>query len=263
VAIHNLQGIVILLLGLILIYLVDGLLERFELFAPPAPPTPPGADAEPPARSSARREAVSVLTALACALTFGWLLVPEWEPALVERFDLAGAVDGAFEGRTSRPIDRDYYFQGRVYFRQQVDRRYVIDDHDQYVFVALADPIHRPGSALSPITQRPGSGWRMLEQERRALEPGGRIVDELVFEKGKQRLLVRHWSWGAQSIGVETARTLFGLDRSFFRRAHAPVLVRLATPIEDRSPEARSAAEERLARTSARLDPALLQLTGS
>ncbi|MBW2697456.1 MAG: exosortase/archaeosortase family protein, partial [Deltaproteobacteria bacterium] len=171
VAIHNLQGIVILLLGLILIYLVDGLLERFELFAPPAPPAPPtlpaapGADAEPPARSSARRAAVSVLTALACALTFVWLLVPEWEPASVERFDLAGIIDGAFEGRTSRPVDRDYYYQGRVYFQQQVDRRYVIDDHDQYVFVALADPIHRPGSAISPITQRPGSGWRMLEQE--------------------------------------------------------------------------------------------------
>jgi len=256
VAIHNLQGIAILLVGLVLVYLVDGLLERLrvsETEATSAPACPP---------SHASRDEIGVFAALACTLTLVWMLVPVWQAPSRDWVDLTAVVDGALDGWEALPTKRDYTYEGRVHFEQQADRHYVVDGHDYYVFVALADLDHDAGSAFSPITRRPGSGWRMLERQRTRAEPGGDDVEQLVFEKGKTRMLVQHWTWGARSAARETTRTLLGLDRSELRRERAPVIVRLGTPIEDRSEGARRAAEGRLARSRERLAPVLSALTG-
>ena len=252
IAIHNLQGIAILLVGLLIVYGFDTLIERF---APQPPHAALPRDAAP--RPFAPRVAYGALGVIAFATVAGTFWMPIWRDPDPRPFALNDLVSPALAGWQSEKLEPDFLFRGSVRFGQVVDRRYDVAGAPIYVFLGLADLGQRGGSPLSPITALPGSGWVVRESAPEALDQDGRIVEARVVEKGKQRLLVHHWFSGNRGLGSETFRSLFALDRSPLRRPEPLYVARIATPLRGRGEADRADAEARIANAYDRLAPAL------
>ncbi len=254
VAVHNFQGVAILLAGLLVIYALDGLLERL------LPPRDGSAIRAPGARASSARSGrapLVVLSVVAAVMTGAAHLTPVWEDTQTELPSLSETLTDALQEWHWSKLEEDFFFRGGARFGQVVSRKYQLVEAPVYVFVATSDLAQRGGSAISPVTALPGTGWVVLESEPRRFEPAGPTVDARLLEKGKQRLLVHHWYEGARGLANEAARSLFALDRSALRR-HSPLLVvRLGTPIAGRGAEERALARSRLDRVHERLYPAL------
>jgi exosortase len=256
-SIHNLQGIVVLLGGLIIIYLIDGLIERFRGLdmEDPAPLTGP---AYSPSRAD--RPLLALLLAVALFAVGVSRLGPVWEgsPTVAAVFP---AVDSALEEWPSHKLEPNYMFMGSARFYRYVNRSYDVDGRDVAVFVATSDFAQRGGSAISPTTRFPGSGFVVRESGLRTLEPDGRVVSQSVLMKGKQRVLVQHYYDGARSLPAEIGRSFLALDRSRFQRPRPVLVVRLATEMVGRSADEIRAAEDRLGQVYQKLAPALSELS--
>ncbi len=250
IAIHNLQGIAILLVGLVIVYAADGFLERFATLNRPAPP------ALPAAKKFSTPASLLASVALALGLLALDLGVPAWEPPASEIPSLHTLVGEALEKWASEKIDPDFSFRGSARFGEVVNRKYHLDTGPVSVFVAESDFDQRGGSPLSPITAVPGSGWKLAD-DRVVSDPNWGRVQERVVEKGKRRVLVRHWVLGSRGLAAETLRSLLAMDRSPLRRPEPIVVVRLSTPIADRRPDARDQADRRLERVERHLAEAV------
>ena len=250
IAIHNLQGIVILLVGLVMMYGVDTVLERY----PALGDGPPRVSAEPGPFSAGSALAAVLLLALALNGLYSGL--PVWQPESDERVSLQRLVGDSMDKWASEKIAPDFSFRGSARFGEVVNRTYRLDSGAVSVFVAESDFDQRGGSPLSPITALPGSGWKVVEESSET-DAEGRAIQVRLVEKGKQRLLVHHWVVGSRGLLVETLRSLFALDRSPDRRLEPIVVVRLSTPLRDRRRSALEAAERRLKRVERQLAPAL------
>lgn len=259
IAIHNLQGIAILLAGLLLVYFLDGLLERYAFLSPQHPDRVHDADT-PPFRPN-----VAVGGFLLCAATASalYLWLPVWEDPSVAPNSLDASMSAAFEGWPSQKNEPDFVFRGSARFGEVFDRRFDVSGEPVDVFVATADFGQRGGSPISRSTAVPGTGWRPRSSERVRVPPEGKLVEERVVEKGKRRMLVLHYYEGNRGLLVETFRALLALDRSPLRRTRALAVVRIATPIRDRSEAALAVSRKRLERVSVRLEQALPGVIGT
>ena len=251
IAIHNLQGIVILLVGLVIVYCLDAFLERFDSL-----------DAAPPPLLRANRgfapsQSLAVTVAFAVGLQALNLWLPVWQAPPDGRPSLHPLVGDALDNWASEKIAADFSFRGSARFGEVVNRKYHLDDGTVSVFVAESDFDQRGGSPLSPITALPGSGWKVAE-ESVAQVSGDQSARVRVVEKGKRRLLVHHWVQGSRGLATETLRAFFALDRSPFRRPDPILVVRLSTPLQDRRSAAREAADRRLERIERSLGDALV-----
>ncbi len=250
IAIHNLQGIVILLVGLVIVYAIDALLERFETLDAKSPRFSLGNGSFTPHRS------LTAVVSLALGLQALNLWCPVWQPPKDEAPSLHALVGGALEKWASQKNSPDFSFRGSARFGEVVNREYQLDRGKVSVFVAESDFDQRGGSPLSPITALPGSGWKIGEDTVQ-LASDDQVVRVRVTEKGKRRLLLNHWVIGSRGLAVESLRAFFALDRSPFRRSLPILVVRLSTPIQDRTARTREAATQRLKRVEALLGPEL------
>lgn len=255
IAIHNLQGIAILLIGLLVVYGVDALIER--RFGEDDAWSEPRSEAS---RPYVRGIAVAVFAVLAVAVPASALLTPHWVESTAYPYSLYSIVSDELEAWPSEKIEPDFAFRGSARFAQVVHRAYALDDAPVRIFVATADLGQRGGSPLSPITALPGTGWMVRESVATELDEDGRRVEERVVERGKQRVLVQHWFVGDRGLAVETLRSLLALDRSPLRRSETLYVARLETPILGRDAHAFAAAKARLAATYRALGPALRRL---
>jgi exosortase len=255
IAIHNLQGIAILLVGLVIIYALDNLLERFEVFE--SPPV----RLLPTTREFSGSRSLAAAVTLAVGLQAVTLWLPVWQSSSGEPPSLHTLVGGALDRWSSEKIPPDFSFRGSTRFGEVVDRKYHLDSGPVSVFVAESDFDQRGGSPLSPITALPGSGWKVVEDTVIGAA-NGQPVRVRVVEKGKRRLLVHHWVLGASGLPAESFRSLLALDRSPLRRQTPILVVRLSTPLRDRRPSARQAAAERLEQVERYLDSALTAAAG-
>jgi exosortase len=251
IAIHNLQGIVILLVGLVIVYCLDAFLERFDWL-----------DAAPPPLLSANRgfapsQSLAVTVAFAVGFQALNLWLPVWQAPPDERPSLHPLVGDALDNWASEKIAADFSFRGSARFGEVVNRKYHMDGGTVSVFVAESDFDQRGGSPLSPITALPGSGWKVAE-ESVAQASDDQWVRVRVVEKGKRRLLVHHWVEGSRGLAAETLRAFFALDRSPFRRPDPILVFRLSTPLQDRRSAALEAAGRRLERIERSLSDGLV-----
>ncbi len=254
VAIHSLQGIAILLVGLLLVYGFDGLLARWLPKRAAAGASP----AREPGRTHAPGSLVPAGTALAVGLVTASfaLWVPVWNGPRPPH-TLTAAVDGALAGVPYDTVAADDYFLGHVAFREALDRRYRLDRFSWVeVFAGAGDITDRRTSILSPITARPGSGWNRLHSGHTDLTREGPRVAWSVMQKGVDRRLVYHWHIGLDPLWLETLRSFLGLDSSGLQRHHPVLTVRLSTPV-DLSENGRAQAERRLRDMYEQLQPAL------
>ena len=255
IAIHNLQGIAILLVGLIVVYAADGFLERFPALSRPA------GDFLPAERKFSYPASLVASAATALALLGLNAGLPPWESSESEIASLHTLVGEALDKWSSEKLDPDFSFRGSARFGEVVKRKYRLDTGPVSVFMAESDFDQRGGSPLSPVTAVPGSGWKLTEDEDLPDSRWGG-VQERVAEKGKRRELVRHWVVGTRGLLAETLRSFLALDRSPLRRAEPIVVVRLSTPIADRRANARGQAERRLDLVESRLEDAILTAAG-
>lgn len=225
-AIHTLQGVAILLAGLVLLYLLDGLLARARLpgWRPRPLPTASGK-----AAASAFVVPVVLVGAIAASL-----LLPSWVPPpapgqLTSR-ELAGRID-EFRG-TDLGQSKIRFFLGTIGLRESLYRRYRVSDRGNSadLFVGFGMHTNRYRSPLSPKTALPGSGWEIEDERTEVID--GRSVQARVLRSGTRRIL--SWSWYENSQGLwrETWRNLLALDRTPWRRDADVLAVRLSTQLE-------------------------------
>ena len=256
VAIHNLQGIVILLVGVLVLYGLDMLFEKFTHLNPSPRTDSVSARRFGPARALTVVGVAAVATQ--AALYFG----PVWQPSGDSVPSLHTLVRTALEKWPSEKLETDFLFRGSARFGEVLNREYAVEGGSVNVFVAESDYLQRGGSPLSPVTALPGTGWLITRDEVEEL-PDGQRVDVRWVEKGKRRLLLRHRVLGAEGLLVESLRSLLALDRSPFGRRDSILVVRLETPLQDRRAPGIAAAHSRLDRVQEQLEPALAKLLPS
>lgn len=221
--VHNLQGVAILLTGLLLLFLWDGLLARVPFpsrRADPAPGPAPGGRPHPLA-------APLVVGTLAVVVVASFWL-PRWSPP--------DPVHGATQRLAARlglsqALEVDRRFLGSVGFREALLHRVAADGGELVVFVGVGERQNRNRSPLSAKTGLPGSGWITERETRQRLAPEGPLATVRVMRSGSRRWLVYHWYEGAGSLPVESLRAWLGLDRSPLRAPQEIVAVRVEVPL--------------------------------
>lgn len=222
-AVHNLQGIVVLLTGLTLLYVIDGVIGRVLTPAPRKPLGPPC----PPTPTSMRAAAAGFagLAAMSFAMPV-YRLPPDPQPLLADHLT---EQLGDWEAVADLRIDAR--FLERIGIRQNVFRRYVRPRTPAVeLFVATGHHGNRFRSPFSPKSALPGSGW-LTEHSDRVELADGVVADAKVLRKGTDRLLVYHWYEETEGLLDESVRTMLALDTSPLRRPREAVLVRMSTPL--------------------------------
>ena len=224
-AVHNLQGIVMLLAGVLVLYGFDGLLERVLPQRPARGPASPGRHrgGAPSLRGAwlATGAVVAVLVLLSVSLD-------RWQLPVLRPDPPATHLDHRLDGWRGTDFETDRMFLGLANFSHILNRDYVRGGQRVNVFVGVAGLSLRYRSFHSPKTALPASGW--IVEERRRERRGERWVDVLLVRKGTVRMLVHHWRQGSAGLLAETLRSALSLDASPFRRREIPLVVRLATP---------------------------------
>ncbi|MEM7410602.1 MAG: exosortase C-terminal domain/associated protein EpsI [Myxococcota bacterium] len=255
-SIHNLQGVVMLLGGVLLLYAIDGLLER--VWKDPGPVSSweravRGAGA-PLARIEPRFAGVFAF----CLALFALSWLPPFERPDTEPAAVAGALPLEFGDWQGTDIKVDWLFLGKAKFRQTLHRRYEAGQQAVDVFVGQADLDNRVRSYLSPKVAYPGSGWTVEREETHAL--AGRPATFRTLRLGSRRMLVAHWFEDSPGVLEETTRSLLALDATPAAREELPVAVRLSTPLLTSKPIARDRARARLEQFAGALGPALKEI---
>ena len=255
-SIHNLQGIAMLLGGVLLLYFLDGALARF------------GSEPEPISelerRSRRTRARGDLAPRVAVLVGFSALLVaisfaPRFTaPAFAAQVPVY-VVERTLDGWQSVDQGTDWVFLGKTGFGQIMNRRYTNGPELVDAFIGQATPNARVRSYLSPKVGYPGSGWANEREQRGQF--GGRDALLRVVRKGATRLLVVTWYEDSPGLAVESARALLALDSSpLWARSRIPLAVRLSTPLISSEPGAVEDGRLRLERFAARLSPALQTL---
>jgi EpsI family protein len=253
-SIHSLQGIVMLLGGVLLLYFIDGLLAK----------SGPSPDRFTALERQARREArsretlparVGILVGFsAVLLAISWL--PPFSSPAVALNSPANSIERSFEGWQSTELTNDWMFYGTTGFGQVLNRRYVRGTEQVELFIGQAGINNRWRSYLSPKAGYPGTGW--ITEREESTRIAGRDGTLRVMRKGAVRELVVTWFEASPGLARESARSLLALDSTAFApRTRIPLAVRLSTPLEDAVDSAVSAGTERLERFAQHISPAL------
>ena len=256
-AIHNLQGVAILLSGLLILFVFDGLLGRLEA---PEPASPRRRIALPPAAPPAPRARLIAAAGVLAVASAASLWLPMWPPVPYQPLHLASTLRLSMGGLLASEIETDSTFLGSVGFGERSTQRFLRYGKSVELFVGVGSRSVRLRSPLSPKTGLPGSGWVIEEEGPVVLEPGAIEARARLLRSGSRRVLVYHWYEGAGSWLGELARAFLALDRSPLRRAEQIVAVRLGTQVVGPVPAGRREAAGVLAKFYRRLRPALDRL---
>jgi hypothetical protein len=227
-SIHSLQGIAMLLIGVLLLYFIDGQLARLD-----SPSDAPSlierrARRDSPARGDLGRRVAGLVGFSAVLVALSWL--PPFAAPSFALSSPASVIEPTFEGWQGGDQTNDWMFLGTTRFGQILNRRYARGEEEVDVFVAQAASGGRVRNYLSPKAAFPGTGW-ITEREAPA-RIAGRDATLRVLRKGATRLLSVSWFESSPGLAVESARSLFALDSTgLWPRARIPLAVRLSTPL--------------------------------
>jgi len=266
--IHTLQGIGMLLGGLLFLYGIDGVLGKLLPVAAEAAsteriPAAAAASGEPDKILSRARGRGRLAVASLAVLAAGALAVPQWSDPTETPGEVPYNVPFADEQMseigpwTSVKVPVDRRFNGRIGLQRDVSRRYLKGREAVLLYAAGGERSFRARSVLFSKAELPGSGWNTFEQGVLRWEQDGTEATWRVAVSGTRRYLVVSWQENATGLWEESLRSLLGLDQSPFRRSGEAVIVRLATNMVGTEASNRKAAEDRLRRFYADLRPKL------
>jgi len=235
-SVHTLQGLIMIVVGVLLMAGLDGLLGRF--FSDEAP----GRDSigANPDHPSPKKE-WAALVALGLLFLGVSVALPSWEaPNLAEPrlARLSSAHDGWV---VSERLPIDYQFYGSTKFTQTMRREYENDDERVMIFMGMDDRLGGSNRALSPKTIVPASGWELAKSGTGGLPDGNWHLARSL--EGTR--LIYHQNYNMDSAATELARSLLGLGRGPFRRPGRSTVLRVSTVVE-RTPDGLRTAKERL-----------------
>jgi exosortase len=254
--VHHLQGVAILLAGLAVLYLFDGLLER-GMKQP-----------SEGASGAANPHTIDVSNASGLGLWRDWasagamlaglaavsIWVPMWDSEPLPNWRIGSQSRPPLPGHWSEGVEQqgDRIYMLSVGVREALHRRYFERSRGRLtwvdVYIAIGDHSTRTATPFSPKTGIPGGGWIIESQEVTSLGRAGPTVVVRQIRRGKKRRLIYHWYEGSTGFGDEVFRALLALDYSPFRRPEASVVVRLGTHLTSTSKADRRRAERRLRR---------------
>jgi exosortase len=242
-AAHSIQGLGIFLVGLVIFYWVDRLLQRI-----------PGgsgdrvgeAENAPPLQAASDWHGRAIALALLLAAMLGvsaWDL--RWDPPNPPRrpsLDLPGRIGGWL---LARELEPDRIFLGSVGFRNRWYGEYQHGGETVSLFVGFNDRLNRRRSLLSPKNAVPGAGWQVEERKPIQLAPSGPLAAWVTARSGAVRTLSFHWYAGSEPLAREILRACLATDQSTLRRPGGAWVFRLTTEV-DQTREGQERAEARL-----------------
>lgn len=245
---HVMQGLAVIVLGVLLLRGLDGVLglalpaTRRAPLPPPAPPRP------------GRAAPQVVLAAAFVALAGATLRSRPWH-ADPPRFTPLSELPHRLGNWSASDRELDALFLGSVVFSESVYRRYQRGRDSIDLLVATDDRTSEQTSVLSMKTALLGPGWDVAERRWESLW-GDREVERFRLRSLDGDALVYRWCLGCGSLVEEVLRSTLALDRSALRRPGRAMLVRVATPMYP-LPGAEAVAEARLADFARVVDAAL------
>ena len=242
-SIHSLQGIAMLLGGVLLLYFIDGRLERILSPAPRVSALERRARAGQCGPRGPLGRRVGLLVGIAgCFVALSWLPAdgtPRPGAARASRL-----VPDEIGGWMGEKAETDWLFLGRAGFNDPIERVYTRGDESVRLFLGQARPDGRLRSFFTPKIGYPGAGWRVESEER--IELAGRRATLRVLRKGAKRVLSAHWFEASPGLWGETGRALVALDRVGPPRRPLPAAIRLTTPVRSLDGEEVERARTRL-----------------
>ena len=228
--IHSLQGVIMLVIGVLIIAGLDNLLQRIETRLPPAPITPSEEQTHPPLDNWNR-----AIVPVGCLLLLwiGNLVIQPWTPNVMHT-PRAFQLPGVLAGSDPRSLKLDRQFLGSVGVTNWLNREYKFDGSKVRIQILADDRLDRRGSVLSRKTSIPGRGFVERSHEVVPLFENT-FVDRYVYQERGFRTLVFHWFEGVASEPVEIVRNALVLDRGPTRRNEWALSVRLSTVIDSHS----------------------------
>lgn len=260
-SIHNLQGIVMLLLGLVMLVLLDGFLERHWGREDPRLTTAQGDNGT---ISRARRGPIRYRTLLVgivlLLVAMGALdrQLPRWSLPSGELTEKPGdLLARTFGEDPGAPYAIDYNFIGSVHYLEQARHRVEIDGAVVEIHLGIANEQLRGYSILTKRLAWPGTGFASADERFEEIAAGGPMARRMWLQRGARSVLSYSWIEGSGSLPVEWFRKAAALDRSAFVRPAHMLAIRLSTNLGSDAAAA-AAGEDRIRRAWARLAPELI-----
>jgi exosortase len=234
--VHTLQGLVMIVVGVLLMAGLDVVLGRF--FSEDTPDGVPAPDHSPHLTPGKQWIALLALGSLLLGIS---VALPSWEaPDLAEpRLSRLSSAHDGWVVTERLPID--YAFYGSTKFAQTMLREYVKGDDEIMIFMGMDDGLAGSNRALSPKTIAPGSGWELTPSRTQGLPDS----DWYLARSLEGPRLIYHKNYNMESFAKEFWRSLLGLGRGPFRRPERPTVLRVSTIVE-RTPNGLREAKERL-----------------
>ena len=229
-SIHNLQGIMMLLVGLTGVYLLDLALEKGLGSGQP------GSDFGNYGRVAQAEAATGLLApGLAVAVLVAMVVVPRGiSPyAVAAGIDEMpeGVIDRAFADLPGREIKPDYEFRGSIRYLAHHDRELRLEGERLKIFLGVGNEALRTHTVLSPRLAWPQTGWEPIEDIEVDLDDDARGVRRVLLERSGRQELSYSWYVRAGSFAGEWFRQAWALDRSPFERDEHILAVRITIPI--------------------------------
>ena len=208
-AIHTIQGLVMLVGGVLLLAAIDRGLSRCLA---PHPPQPLGLERQTEVSRTSWSWRFAIAVGVVALLAASSLWSPHWTLEKPTAISLPQPPEGwRVRGQT---LDKTFF--GSVKFSESIFRRYLRGDEAVRVFVGSSFHAARGTHVLSDKTGIMESGWTIEEQGSALVN--GRKVDLLVTRFIKQHRLAYRWYIGVSSPGSEFLRAFLALDRGPFAR---------------------------------------------
>jgi exosortase len=240
VAIHTLQGLVVIVLGVLALAALDSGLDRLGWLREGASRVI-RIPREVPFRAGRFAAVGALLAGLAVATTLPSPFAPQGAP-FVPLMQRVPAVVGAWVGK---PAKLDGGFLGTVYYTQMLRRDYQLGNDEITIFAAEDDRQQPAASLISPKVAIGESGWEPIARAR--VDVDGWQGERLLLRgRSGRNQLVYFWSQGAGSRAGELGRAALALDRGPGRRPEPMRAMRIATPFDVGNPAGEAQAEARL-----------------
>ncbi len=247
-AVHTLQGLVMIAVGVFLLAMVDGLFSRF------LSPRPWWRRSAPmQALPQSRLVGVAMLTALLAVTTFA---IRPWQPPSTANEPQLSSVPAQLAGWSTTGLKLDREFLGSIGFSEWVHRRYERGGESIDLLLGSNRRLDERIDFRSSKLGIPASGWEEIAHGEITL-PSGRTVQRLeVRAPGEDRQLSYLWMEDVADPMTEILRAAFALDRGPWRRPGRAFVARLSTKLEAAPEES----DARLHAFAAALEPELARI---